>query len=865
MRPTEADALIAGSGLFDAAFYVTQSRAIEDSGLDPIRHYIVYGAAEGLDPHPLFSTSFYQNSNPDVAAAGMNPLAHYLLAGAAEGRDPHPWFDTSFYCEANPDVVQAGMNPLAHYVQYGAMESRDPHPLFDNSFYFEQKPHVRALGVNPLVHFLAAGPTAEFDPLSPAPAPADTGICIVTPDLVGPVKNGGIGTASFHFARVLVEAGHTVSVVFTLDLTECQRAHWRNAYARMGISFIALPDLPPVTRLVHGSTWFFERSWRVFEYLRRARFSVVHFQDWHANGFWSIKAKRVGPAFEKTTLTVMMHSCTKWLNEGMQEFGANPLETAKLVWAETYCMEGCDYLLSPSRYMLEWAAANHVRTPPQSRLTPYVWADRTSADSGDAAPAVRRPVDNDHLIFFGRLETRKGLHIFADALRRLQRAGGEALPRTISFLGKHASVLGRSSADFLEQLRRDLQIEDIRIIDHFDYTQALAYIRQAGGLVVLPSILDNYPLTVIECVQSGIPFIAAAVGGIPEMVDPRVIFDPNPISLAERLGTRQTIDHTQVVHKYPGDNAARTWLDLHGMLLSADTAGGTIAAGRSDTPPPRVSVCIPFSNHQQYLQELVAAFARQRYGAFEVVFVNDGSSDEASREFDRVAMLCHDRRFHFHTTPGQGPGAARNVAVGYASGELLMFFDADNLPKGPDFIGTMVCAIQRSNVDCVTSAYDTVGADRRAVSERDVMATYRPIGPCIEAAFFENVLGDATLIITRDAFTGCGGFPTHGQMSSVEGDGVRPSGQQRTWEDHEFLLNLCFKGRTLETFPEATFFCRQRPRDGNHRANDYRNYQSLFAQLQRAPSESLVRIIAAVTGPMLIARSGDAPTDLVSQ
>src|SRR5262249_51215531 len=78
------------------------------------------------------------------------------------------------------------VNPLAHSPRNGAAERRDPHPLFETAFYLEQKPHVVALGVNPLAHFLAEGPTPAFDPLSVPPPVSDTGICIVTPDVVGP-------------------------------------------------------------------------------------------------------------------------------------------------------------------------------------------------------------------------------------------------------------------------------------------------------------------------------------------------------------------------------------------------------------------------------------------------------------------------------------------------------------------------------------------------------------------------------------------------------------------------------------------------------------------------------------------------------
>ena len=136
----------------------------------------------------------------------------------------------------------------------------------------------------------------------------------------------------------------------------------------------------------------------------------------------------------------------------------------------------------------------------------------------------------------------------------------------------------------------------------------------------------------------------------------------------------------------------------------------------------------------------------------------------------------------------------------------------------------------------MTCPYDIVSADRILVTDQDVVATYRPMGACIEAGFVENILGDATMIITRDAFKKLGGFST----------------QRASWEDHEFLLKLCFEGFKLETLLDATFYYRKSPRGRNQQANKFRNLQSLFAQLQLAPSEDLARIIATVSGPMLV-------------
>ena len=55
----EAVATIRSSGLFDEAWYAATYPDIQASGLDPVEHYVMVGAAQGLNPHPLFDTVFY--------------------------------------------------------------------------------------------------------------------------------------------------------------------------------------------------------------------------------------------------------------------------------------------------------------------------------------------------------------------------------------------------------------------------------------------------------------------------------------------------------------------------------------------------------------------------------------------------------------------------------------------------------------------------------------------------------------------------------------------------------------------------------------------------------------------------------------
>lgn len=62
----------------------------------------------------LFDPGYYRLRYPEVAASGIDPLYHYIRFGAREGRDPNPIFDGRKYLEDHPEIVASGENPLLH-------------------------------------------------------------------------------------------------------------------------------------------------------------------------------------------------------------------------------------------------------------------------------------------------------------------------------------------------------------------------------------------------------------------------------------------------------------------------------------------------------------------------------------------------------------------------------------------------------------------------------------------------------------------------------------------------------------------------------------------------------------------------------
>lgn len=116
---------------------------------------------------------------------------------------------------------------------------------------------------------------------------------------------------------------------------------------------------------------------------------------------------------------------------------------------------------------------------------------------------------------------------------------------------------------------------------------------------------------------------------------------------------------------------------------------------------PTISVIVPVYNVESYLRECLDSILQQSFRRFEVVAVDDGSTDgspDILREFARK-----DPRLRVIQRSNGGLGAARNIGVEHARGSLLTFVDSDDvLPPGA--LERLAIASRSSGADIVMGA-----------------------------------------------------------------------------------------------------------------------------------------------------------------
>lgn len=613
-------------------------------------------------------------------------------------------------------------------------------------------------------------------------------VLIVTPDILGPIRNGGIGTAFGALARTLARAGHAVTILYTLgghseDGGGIER--WQRHYAQLGIRFIpiSLEQGEPILDAPHHA-W---RAYRVYLWLkqRQGDYDLAYFPEWKGEAYYALQAKRLGLDFAALRMVIVTHSSTTWAESG-NYIVPQQFDDLLLEFLERRSTEMADAVVSPSQYMLDWMRHRGWRWSAPTHVIQNLMPDATAGLSGSDVPAFQIT----EWVFFGRLERRKGLLIFLEALTRMPPEVRQRVQ--VTFLGK---AVRTPHFDSTATIRDKLAgWPSVKLITDHDRDQALAYLRQPGRVAIIASLVENSPYTVLECVLARIPFIAAEVGGIAELIHAddreRALFKPTPGALAATL---LALDGARYAPPRAAVAAATTqqrWLELQSELLAQIPAQPI----EPHLPPPHITVCLVHYDRPWLLAQAIDSLRRQTYGHFDVVLVDDGSPSEAAGQYlDSLQDEFAWRGWSIVRQPNAYLGAARNTAVRHARGDYVLFMDDDNLAK-PHELAVFAHAARCTGADILTTVSDVFSAaDAASGPPPTSHQLWIPLGGAAGLGVFRNVFGDANALVRRATFEALGGF--------TEDYGVGH-------EDWEFFARAVLAGANLQLVPEPLFWYR---------------------------------------------------------
>lgn len=619
-------------------------------------------------------------------------------------------------------------------------------------------------------------------------------ICIVTPDLLGPVKNGGIGTACAYLAHALADAGHKVSILYAASNPADDDSSWLPPYGDAGIAVHQLCNKNTLSDLrIFPDNTPLALSRLVYDWLaRQSEFDLVLFMDWLGLGFYALHAKQAGIRFANTAMAIVLHSPSLWHAVNNAAFPASPAET--VTWhLERKAIAMADALISPSAYLLNWCIRHKYALPGRVFVQPNILV---MPEFGQAA--ARAPVDE--AVFFGRLEYRKGLDQFCNAIDILARA--DRLPAKITFLGKPGWQGDEHSLLYIARRARKWGRQP-QLILFADHDEAMTYLAQPGRLAIMPSIVENSPYTVYECLLLGIPFLARDSGGTAELVAsedrPAVLFDDRPAQLAEKIASLLGTIPKRARLAFDPQANVRAWQE--GLpALAADIQG----QGR-----PLVSVCLAHYNRPHFLKMALDSLFAQDSCDFELLLADDGSpGEETARFLASIEPEFARRGWRIFRLPNGYVGRARNHLASQARGEWLLFFDDDNVAM-PDMLAKCAIAARKRKDGFISLMFNVFEGDGEP-SPGNQKEVFLPVGDILAYSALNNAISDATCLIHKKTFERLHGF--------TEDYGIGH-------EDFELLLRAILAGENCAILPEPVFWYRRQAGEASmlQQTNRYAN------------------------------------------
>ena len=221
---------------------------------------------------------------------------------------------------------------------------------------------------------------------------------------------------------------------------------------------------------------------------------------------------------------------------------------------------------------------------------------------------------------------------------------------------------------------------------------------------------------------------------------------------------------------------------------------------------PFISVIVPVYNGGKFLPKCLDALFASNCYAFEVIVVDDGSTDDS-------AEIARQKRARMLSTSHSqsGPAAARNLAAQTAIGDILLFVDADVVVKTDTLSKVAAIFRHQTEISALFGSYDDAPAELNFLSQyRNLLHHFVHQNSNPQASTFWAGLG----AIRRDVFLGVGGFDCE-QFAVPSIEDIELGARLRT-NGHRILLAKEIQAQHLKKWQigsmlRTDIFCRAVP------------------------------------------------------
>jgi len=332
-------------------------------------------------------------------------------------------------------------------------------------------------------------------------------ICFITPEYVTEYYfSGGIAQTFHRIAKWLTLHNHEVDIIVASNINEdiiyegtsVHRIAPRNSFLFAVLNKITFGRLS----LTLGMLSFSYLAYKKIKTLSSQKIDIIQSVNYSFCGLFTLLFSSIPQVVRITSHRFLW---TKFM------FKKKKVDNIVIEFLESFYLHRIRYSFVPSLLLKEVfskeASINHIRYIP----TPF-YIEETKLDNRIYKKEIE---GKKYLLFFGRLEKKKGVHILA-----------EALPEVFSKIPElHAVFIGRDMFLSERQTMKSYIIDQCKdflgrlvIIGNLTHSQLYPCIKNAH-LVVLPSLIDNFPNTLLESMGLGKAVLGTIGASFDEVIE----------------------------------------------------------------------------------------------------------------------------------------------------------------------------------------------------------------------------------------------------------------------------------------------------------------------------------------------------------
>lgn len=636
-------------------------------------------------------------------------------------------------------------------------------------------------------------------------------ICLVSKE-VSPFWGAGIGVYVSLMARAWAAAGHEVHVLSEPHpglLDDGPKTH-------KGVRFHAV-DVHAGQCLLDGFRCQFEQhSMAVHEKLSELHakhpFDYIEFPDFGGEGWLALKARRTLGLYADAVMAIRLHTpladCIELNADAMLD-----RETALILAIEAQAIRDADALISPCTSLLERVRECYGPDVAEDRkpgfVVPYAFDMATIDELGKGQT---EKYDRPTVLFYGRSERRKGVHLLVPAAQQLM---DEGLDFDVRFIGGD-TMTGPACGS----MRRHLEKLASRAhADHFRFDAPRPRVElgpaiRGAAVCCFPSLWENYPNVCLEALALGKLVVGSNAGGMSEQIEDGVsglLFESGDIeSLKDTLRRALTDDALREQVKTVGPQRVASMCEpariVRETSAAIDAARGrmvkttefsTSRVTSNGSATPDASIIIPFYNMARWLPQTLASAKAQTHANTEIIVVDDGSTDPAS--IAMIDQLDRDESVRVVRKRNGGLGDARNFGIAQARAKYVVPLDADDL-LDPTFIAKALHSAHQPSTSSRPLAMVTSIVAAFPETPEDAPWIWLPLGLERDMLPAANVCSCCVALINKAVLDAVGGYDTW----------------LTSYEDWDFYCALASRGYRCEVVPERLIYYRQREDSMRH-------------------------------------------------